>query len=73
MVGCARCRWYRLSRGEGLSFIKIAMIEKSSEAIVTTIPVSLGGLNYQPSQSEFYAEAWRSALVDKLVDAGKKI
>jgi hypothetical protein len=49
------------------------MIEKSSEAIVTTIPVSLGGLNYQPSQSEFYAEAWRSALVDKLVDAGKKI
>lgn len=52
--------------------MKVAIIEKSSKSVVATVPVSLGGLNYQPSKSELYEQAWESAVQDKIVDAERK-
>lgn len=52
--------------------MKVAIIEKNSRSVVATVPVSLGGLNYQPSQSELCEQAWESAVEDGLVDEGKK-
>lgn len=52
--------------------MKIAIIEKKSRSVVASVPVSLGGLNYLPSHSELYEQAWESAIEDGIVDKDKK-
>jgi len=45
--------------------MKVAIIEKNFRSVVAAVPVSLGGLNYQPSQSELYKQAWE--VLSKMV------
>jgi len=52
--------------------MKVEIIETKSKSVVATVPVSLGGLNYKPSHSELYDEAWQSAVEDGLVGPDKK-
>ena len=52
--------------------MKVAIIEKKSKSVAASVPVSLGGLNYQPSQSELFNQAWESAVEDGLVEKDKK-
>lgn len=49
----------------------VQVIEVETGRLLATYPISLGGLNYKPSEQEYFAEAWRCAVEDKLVDADR--
>ena len=36
--------------------------------MVSRLPVVLGGLNYEPTEVEYFTIAWQCAVDDKIVD-----
>lgn len=52
--------------------MNVNIIETKSGKLVATIPVNLGGLNYTPSDQEFFTEAWQAAVQDGAVDAAHR-
>lgn len=50
----------------------VQIIEATTGRLLATYPIILGGLNYMPSEQEFFAEAWWCAVDDKLVDASRR-
>jgi hypothetical protein len=48
--------------------MNVQIIETKSGKVVATIPVNLRGLNYEPTEGEFFEEAWRCAVDDRAVD-----
>jgi len=46
---------------------------QQNDKVVAKIPVVLGGLNYTPSESEYFDAAWLAAIEDGLVQADNKL
>lgn len=46
----------------------ILIIEISSGRVVATVPVILQGMNYTPSEQEYFSEAWKCAVRDGIVE-----
>jgi len=49
--------------------VDVLIIEIKSGKLAAKIPVILQGMNYAPSEREYFEEAWRCAVEDKTVDA----
>jgi len=43
--------------------------EMATGKVRTTVPVSLRGLDYTPSEVDWFNEGWRAAVEDKCVSA----
>ncbi|MBU1235429.1 MAG: hypothetical protein KJ634_00080 [Gammaproteobacteria bacterium] len=50
----------------------VQIIEAKTGRLLGTYPIVLGGLNYTPSEHEFFDLAWRCAVDDKLADANHR-
>ena len=50
----------------------IYIIEKATSMVVAEVPVSLMGMNYPPSEAEWFAQGWQAAVEDNLVDANAR-
>jgi len=50
----------------------VQIIERKTERLLDTYRVVLGGLNYEPTEQEYFSEAWRCAIEDKLVDPAQR-
>jgi hypothetical protein len=50
----------------------VTIVEIKSGKVVGRYPISLGGLNYTPSQDEYVEEAWRAAVEDNSVKADER-
>jgi hypothetical protein len=48
--------------------VNVLIIETKTNSLAATIPISMGALDYTPSEQEYFAEAWRCAVDDKTVD-----
>ncbi len=46
----------------------VLIIELKSGNLVSRLPVVLGGLNYEPTEDEYFTIAWQCAVDDKIVD-----
>ncbi len=51
--------------------MKVWIIDKDGETL-GPIPIILRGMNYTPSDEEYFSVAWRSAVEDGLVDPEAK-
>jgi len=52
--------------------MNVKIIDTINNAVVGIFEINLAGLNYVPSQSELFAEAWRCAVDDAVVDIQRK-
>lgn len=50
----------------------IIIIEKATSEVVAQVPVSLMGMNYPPSEAEWFAQGWQAAVEDNLVDSNER-
>jgi hypothetical protein len=48
--------------------MEVLVIETKSNKLITKIPINLLGLNYAPSEEEYFSEAWKCAVEDKVVE-----
>jgi len=49
----------------------VSIVERSTGKVVAIYPVSFQGLNYVPSDQEYFDLAWRSAVDDGVVEENK--
>lgn len=47
--------------------MNIQIRDKKTGKVVADIPVILQGMNYEPTQEQYFEEAWRCAVEDKSV------
>ncbi|MEF8719279.1 MAG: hypothetical protein V5B35_01645 [Candidatus Accumulibacter necessarius] len=52
--------------------MNVQVIEAKTGRLLATYPIVLSGLNYVPSEQEYFAQAWRCAVGDKLVDVAHR-
>ena len=52
--------------------MQVIIIEKATSKVVAQIPVSLGGMNYRPSDAEWFDQGWLAAVEDNLVNAKER-
>ena len=52
--------------------MKVSIRDTKTGNVVAELPIVIKGLNYTPTQSEYFAEAWRCAVDDQSVDPGRK-
>ncbi len=52
--------------------MNVQIIEAKTGRLLATYPIVLSGQNYDPSEQEYFAQAWRCAVEDKLVDASHR-
>ena len=50
----------------------VKIVEASTETLVIIYPVVLNAQNYKPSENEYFNEAWRCAVEDKLVTPDRR-
>ena len=50
----------------------VLIIETKTGRLAAKIPVILQGLNYTPSEQEYFKEAWRCVMDDKTVDPNRR-
>lgn len=50
----------------------VSIIETKTGKLVATLPIILQGMNYIPSEEEYFTEAWRCAVEDKAVDPSRR-
>ncbi len=48
--------------------MNVLIIETGTKHVVATIPVVLQGMNYTPSEQEYFSEAWKCAVEDGMVE-----
>ncbi len=53
--------------------MQVVVIEKSTNRVVAIVPVDLRGVNYSPTDSEWFDQAWEAAVEDNLVDASQRV
>jgi hypothetical protein len=51
---------------------KIQITETKTGHLAAIVPIVLHGMNYTPGEIEYFGEAWKIAVEDKLVDAKRK-
>jgi hypothetical protein len=52
--------------------MQVIIIEKATSKVVAQVPVTLGGIDYTPSEAEWFDEGWRAAVEDNLVNANER-
>jgi len=52
--------------------MKVDIIEIKSGKVVATYPVFVRGLNYEPTEEEYFEAAWRCAVEDDVVDSDQE-
>lgn len=52
--------------------MKVLIIDTKAGKVDASILISIGGLNYTPTMEEYFADAWKSAVDDRLVDPNRK-
>ena len=52
--------------------MEILIIENETGKEVYRGEIELGGLNYTPSEEEYFSQAWKDAVDDKIVDANNR-
>jgi len=52
--------------------MNVLIVETQTGRLAANIPVVLQGMNYTPTEQEYYAEAWRCAVDDRSVDPNRK-
>lgn len=50
----------------------VSIIETKTGKLVATLPIILQGMDYTPSEEEYFTEAWRCAVDDKAVDPNRR-
>jgi hypothetical protein len=50
----------------------VLIIEIKTGKVAATIPITMAGQNYIPSERDFFAEAWRCAVEDKSIDPARR-
>lgn len=50
----------------------VLIINQENKEVVAEYPVSLQGLNYAPSEEEYFNLAWDAAVEDGVVDSEKR-
>lgn len=51
--------------------MNVLIFEKDNGQVKANIPISLEGLNYNPSEREYFRLAWENAISDGLVKKDK--
>lgn len=52
--------------------MEVLLIEVKTGKLAAKIPVILQGINYAPSEREYFEETWRCAVDDKTVDPDRR-
>lgn len=52
--------------------MNVQVIEAETGRLLATYPITLAGSGYERSEQDFFAEAWRCAIEDDLVDADRR-
>jgi len=52
--------------------MQVEIIEIKTNKVAASIPIIVEGINYVPSEQEFFAQAWKAAVEDKSVDAARR-
>ena len=52
--------------------MNVKIIETKNGKLVGAIPIRLVGLNYTPSNQEYFDEAWQAAVTDRTVDPARR-
>lgn len=52
--------------------MNVQIIEAKTGRLLATYPIVLSGLNYTPSEQEYFAQAWQCAVDDDLVDVSRQ-
>ena len=52
--------------------MEVEIIEIKSGKVVCKYTINLRGLNYTPTQDEYFSEAWKCAVEDGEVDADSR-
>lgn len=52
--------------------MNVLIIETKTGRLVATIPTVVKGMNYTPLEQEYFNEAWRCAIDDKVVDPNRR-
>lgn len=58
-------------RNWGLS-MNVRIVDRKKNAVVAQYEVNLGAFNYKPKPQEYYDDAWRCAVEDRLVKADER-
>ncbi len=49
--------------------MKVTIIETNSKKAIETYTIHISGMNYTPTDEEYYTSAWNNAVDDGLVDS----
>lgn len=52
--------------------MNVRIIERESRKHIFTYPIHHRGLNYKPTEEEYFKLAWQNAVEDGLVDKDRK-
>ena len=52
--------------------MQVLIVENKTGKVVGSYTINLGGLNYTPSDEEYFSEAWRCAVEDGIVEATER-
>lgn len=52
--------------------MEVSIIENESGKIIANYTIHLNGLNYVPSEDEYYSEAWKCAIDDGVAEPDKR-
>ncbi|MFM6682880.1 MAG: hypothetical protein ACKPHM_13645 [Dolichospermum sp.] len=52
--------------------MNVLVIETKTGKVVATVPVLHHGMNYTPSEQEYFSEAWQCAVEDNIVEADRR-
>lgn len=53
--------------------MQVIIIEKATNRVVATVPVTLRGFNYTLTNNEWFDQGWQAAVEDNLVDANQRV
>ena len=52
--------------------MNVKIIDSTNNRLIGIFSINLGGVNYIPTESELFSEAWRCAVDDGIVDVQRK-
>ena len=52
--------------------MKVLIIENESGRATGSYTINLSGLNYTPSEKDYFSEAWKCAVEDGIVEADSR-
>jgi hypothetical protein len=52
--------------------MNVLIIEAKTGKVAASMRIDLQGMNYTPTEEQYFTEAWRCAVDDKAVDPSRK-